>query len=72
MVMCLFIGSRGTVVLVAAAAVAEGAEEPEAVVAGAAADFGFTTLLTSQVVSVAFCSAREKSDKFSSDTLISA
>ena len=33
---------------------------------------GFTTLLTSQVVSVAFYSEREKSDKFCSEALISA
>ena len=33
---------------------------------------GFTTLLTSQVISVAFYSEREKSDKFSSEALISA
>ena len=31
--------------------------------------FGFTTLLTSQVISVAFYSEREKSDKFCSETL---
>ena len=35
-------------------------------------DLGFTTLLTSQVISVAFYSEREKSDKFCSQTLISA
>ena len=35
-------------------------------------DLGFTTLLTSQVISVAFYSEREKSDKFSSEDLISA
>ena len=33
---------------------------------------GFTTLLTSQVISVAFYSEREKSDKFCSEALISA
>ena len=33
---------------------------------------GFTTLLTSQVISVAFYSECEKSDKFCSETLISA
>ena len=32
----------------------------------------FTTLLTSQVISVAFYNEREKSDKFSSEALISA
>ena len=31
---------------------------------GIVVDFGFTTLLTSQVISLAFCSEREKSDKF--------
>ena len=35
-------------------------------------DFGFTSLLTSQVISVAFYSEREKSDKFCSEALISA
>ena len=35
-------------------------------------DWGFTTLLTSQVISVAFYSEREKSDKFCSEALISA
>ena len=35
-------------------------------------DLGFTTLLTSQVISVAFYSEREKSDKFCSEALISA
>ena len=34
--------------------------------------FGFTTLLTSRVISVAFYSEREKSDKFCSEALISA
>ena len=38
----------------------------------AAVDLGFTTLLTSQVISVAFYTEREKSDKFCSETLISA
>ena len=33
---------------------------------------GFTTLLTSQVISVAFYSEHEKSDKFYSEALISA
>ena len=33
---------------------------------------GFTTLLTSQVISVAFCNEREKSDKYCSEALISA
>ena len=33
---------------------------------------GFTTLLTSQVISVAFYSKREKSDKFFLEALISA
>ena len=33
---------------------------------------GFTMLLTSQVISVAFYSEREKSDKFRSEALISA
>ena len=37
-----------------------------------AVDLGFTTLLTSQVISVAFYSEREKSDKFCSEALISA
>ena len=32
----------------------------------------FTTLLTSRVISVAFYSEREKSDKFCSEALISA
>ena len=32
----------------------------------------FTTLLTSQIISVAFYSEREKSDKFCSEALISA
>ena len=35
-------------------------------------DWGFTTLLTSQVISVAFYIEREKSDKFFSEALISA
>ena len=35
-------------------------------------DLGFTTLLTSQVISTAFYSEREKSDKFSSEAVISA
>ena len=35
-------------------------------------DLGFTTLLTSQVISVAFYREREKSDKFCSEALISA
>ena len=35
-------------------------------------DLGFTTLLTSQVISVAFHSEREKSVKICSDALISA
>ena len=35
-------------------------------------DLGLTTLLTSQVISVAFYSEREKSDKFWSEALISA
>ena len=35
-------------------------------------DLGFTTLLTSQVISVAFYSEREKSDNFCSEALISA
>ena len=33
---------------------------------------GFTTLLTSQVISVAFYSERQKSEKFCSEALISA
>ena len=33
---------------------------------------GFTTLLTSQVISVAFCSERDKSDEFFSEAIISA
>ena len=37
----------------------------------AAADLGFTTLLISQVITVAFYSEREKSDKFCSEALIS-
>ena len=36
------------------------------------ADLGFMTLLTSQVISVAFYSEREKFDKFCSEALISA
>ena len=35
-------------------------------------DLGFMTLLTSQVISVAFCSEHENSDKFYSEALISA
>ena len=35
-------------------------------------DLGFTTLLTSQVISAAFYSEREKFDKFCSEALISA
>ena len=35
-------------------------------------DMGFTTLSTSQVISVGFYSEREKSDKFCSEALISA
>ena len=35
-------------------------------------DLRFTTLLTSQVIGVAFYSEREKSDKFCSQALISA
>ena len=35
-------------------------------------DLGLTTLLTSQVISIAFYSEREKSDKFFSEALISA
>ena len=35
-------------------------------------DLGFTTLLTSQVISMAFYSEREKSDKFCSEALILA
>ena len=35
-------------------------------------DLGFTTLLTSQVISLAFYIEREKSDKFWSEALISA
>ena len=35
-------------------------------------DLGFTTLLTSQIISVAFYSEREKSDKFCSEAVISA
>ena len=35
-------------------------------------DLGFTTLLTTQVISVDFYSEREKSGKFCSDALISA
>ena len=42
------------------------------VVAVVVDELGFTTLLTSQVISVAFYSEREKSDKFCSETLISA
>ena len=34
-------------------------------------DLGFTTLLTTQVISVDFYSEREKSDKFCSEALIS-
>ena len=57
------------VVVVVAATVAKTAA---AAAAAAAVDFGFTTLLTSQVISVAFYSEREKSDKFCSKALISA
>ena len=35
-------------------------------------DLGFTTLSTSQDISVSFYSEREKTDKFSSEALISA
>ena len=35
-----------------------------------AVDLGFTTLLTSQVISVAFYSEREKSDKCCSEAVI--
>ena len=35
-------------------------------------DLGFTTLLTCQVISIAFYSERDKSDKYSSEALISA
>ena len=35
-------------------------------------DLGFTTLVTSQVISVAFYSERENSDNFYSEALISA
>ena len=35
-------------------------------------DLGFTTLLTSQVISGAFYSERERSDRFCSEALISA
>ena len=35
-------------------------------------DLGFTTLLTSQVISISFYNEREKSDKFCSEALISA
>ena len=38
---------------------------------GRQAGLDFTTLLTSQVISVAFYSEREKSDNFFSETLIS-
>ena len=44
----------------------------EAAAAGVIIDLVFTTLLTSQVISVAFYSEREKSDKFCSEALISA
>ena len=37
-----------------------------------AVDLGFTTLLTSQVISVTFYSEHEKSNKFCSEALISA
>ena len=40
--------------------------------AAAAVDLGFTTLLRSQVIRVAFYSEREKYDKFCSEALISA
>ena len=39
---------------------------------GSSSRFGFTTLLTSQVISIAFYSEREKSDKFCSEALILA
>ena len=35
-------------------------------------ELGFTTLLTSQVISVSFYSEREKADNFFSEALISA
>ena len=53
------------IVAVAAAAAA-------AVVAVVVVSLGFTTLLTSQVISVAFYIEREKSDKFCSEAVISA
>ena len=42
------------------------------VVAVVVVDLGFTSLLTSQTISVAFYSEHEKSDKFCSEALISA
>ena len=42
------------------------------VVVDAVLDLGFTTLVTSQLISFAFYSEREKSDKFCSGALISA
>ena len=59
----------------AAAAAAAPAAAPAPAPAAAAVvvvDLGFTTLLTSQVISVAFYREREKSDKFCSEALISA
>ena len=61
------------VVAVAAAAAAAAVVVVVVVVAAAAAvvavevDLGFTTVLTSQVISVAFYNKREKSDKFCSE-----
>ena len=46
--------------------------EPRALMRGGGGDWDFTTLLTSQVISVAFYREREKSDKFCSEALISA
>ena len=42
------------------------------IIAAVVVDSGFMTLLTSQVISVAFYNEREKSDKFCSEALISA
>ena len=39
---------------------------------GTVEDLGFTTLVTSQIISIAFYREREMSEKFSSDALISA
>ena len=59
-------------VVVAAAVAAEAAAAAAIVVVVIVVDLGFMTHLTSQVISVAFYSEREKSDKFCSQALILA